>query len=156
MAETRPEFQPPSFVGGDIVAVLRTRWNVDIVNMLHSSTEQRLQELGARVETLDVPGAYELPTAAAWAARSGRFVAVICCGCVIRGETPHFDYVAGNCASGLMKVGVETGVPTIFGVLTVNSEEQAIARAGGDHGNAGTEAANAAAEMVALKRSLRP
>ena len=152
MADERPDFEPPRFVEGDRVALLRTRWNVDIVNQLHSSSDQRLQELGAAVETIWVPGAFELPTAAALAARSRRYAAIVCLGCVIRGETPHFDYVAGNCASGLTQVGIDTGVPTIFGVLTVNTPQQAHDRANGTHGNAGTEAANAAAEMVALRR----
>ena len=155
MADERPDYEPPLFEQGDVVAILRTRWNMEIVDALHTAAEQRLQQLGATVETMHVPGAYELPTAAKWAATTGRYAAVVCCGCVIRGETPHFEYVAGNCATGLMQVGVETGVPTIFGVLTVNTRLQALARVDGTHGNAGTEAANAAAEMVALKRCLR-
>src|SRR5690606_38954692 len=113
------------------------------------------QELGATVDVHRVPGAFEIPTAAKWLAEAGGHAAVICLGCVIRGDTPHFEYVAGNCAGGVMRVSLETGVPVIFGVLTVESEQQAIARTGGGHGHAGIAAADAAAEMVALRQTLR-
>ncbi|MEL7239147.1 MAG: 6,7-dimethyl-8-ribityllumazine synthase [Planctomycetota bacterium] len=154
MSDARPSWSAPKFTPGDRVAVLRTRWNTDIVDKLHAAAAARLHQLGAAVEDHVVPGAFELPTAASWAAKSGRFAAVICLGCVIRGDTPHFDFVAGGCATGLREVGQATGVPVIFGVLTVNTHEQAVARAGGEHGDAGLEAADAAAGMVAVKRAI--
>lgn len=106
------------------------------------------------VETIWVPGAYEMPTVAAKAAGTGRYAAVICLGAVIRGDTPHFDYVAGQCAAGLMKVGVDTGVPVIFGVLTTNTVEEALNRAGLKHGNKGADAAAAALSMAKTMQDL--
>jgi 6,7-dimethyl-8-ribityllumazine synthase len=101
-----------------------------------------------------VPGAFEIPTAARWAAKSGRFDAVVCLGAVIRGETVHFEYVAGGAAEGIRQVAQETGVPVIFGVLTVDTVEQALARTGGKDGHKGEEAAQAAIEMANLRRLL--
>lgn len=94
------------------------------------------------------PGSFELPTAAAVLAQSRRYDAIICLGVVIRGETPHFDYVAGEAARGIAEVGRTTGVPTIFGVVTADSLEQAVARAGGRHGNRGADAARTALAMA--------
>lgn len=108
----------------------------------------------AQLETIWVPGAFEIPVAAAKAARSGRYAAVVCLGAVIRGETPHFEYVAGPCASALMGISVETGVPVIFGVLTTNTVEQALNRAGLKYGNKGAEAALTAIQMVDTLRQL--
>jgi 6,7-dimethyl-8-ribityllumazine synthase len=88
-------------------------------------------------------------------ARTKKFDAVNCLGCVIRGDTPHFDYVAGECARGIQRVSLEECLPVIFGVLTTNTEEQARERIGGSHGHAGERAADAAAEMIALARKLR-
>jgi 6,7-dimethyl-8-ribityllumazine synthase len=102
-----------------------------------------------------VPGAFELPQAARGASESGRFDAVVCLGCVIRGETPHFEYISAAVAHGLMAAAGETGVPMAFGVLTVDSWEQADARAGGGRDNKGFEAAAAALEMAALFRTFR-
>ena len=96
------------------------------------------------------PGAFELPLATKRMAESGGFDAVVCLGAVIRGETAHFDYVAGECARGIQQVALETGVPCIFGVLTTDTLEQALDRAGGKHGNKGWEAATAAIEMAGL------
>ncbi len=123
---------------------------------------------GSKVETFDVPGAFELPLAALWLARTGKYSAVVCLGCVIRGETPHFDYVAGEAARGIASVSLATGVPVIFGVLTTDNTAQAWARAGKKRrgtaphtgpdpagGNKGYEAAVAAIEMAALKKKLR-
>ena len=155
MSQARPDASIIDlFHDGDRVAIVASRWNDDIIDKLISGCDQRLRELGAAVDLYRVPGAYELPTAAKWAAESKTFEAVICIGCVIRGDTPHFDYVAGEAARGISTVGITTGVPCIFGVLTVNTHEQAVARAGGEHGHAGIAAADAAAEMVALKRKL--
>ena len=107
------------------------------------------------IELVWVPGAFEIPVVAATLASSGRVDAVLCLGAVIRGDTPHFDYVAGQAASGVAKVGLDTGVPVIFGVLTTDTAEQAEARAGGKAGNKGADAALAAIETVNVLRSLR-
>ncbi len=103
-----------------------------------------------RIETHRVPGAFELPVAAQALADTSRFAAIICLGCVIRGDTPHFDYVAGEAARGIAQVALEHSLPVIFGVLTTNTEEQAKDRIGGSHGHAGEKAAEAAAEMIAV------
>jgi 6,7-dimethyl-8-ribityllumazine synthase len=106
------------------------------------------------LEVAWTPGAFELPLAALRLARSGQFDAVVCLGAVIRGETAHFDYVAGEAARGIQEAALETGVPCIFGVLTTDTLQQAMDRAGGDHGNKGWDAALAAMEMSALMDSL--
>lgn len=103
-----------------------------------------------RVTQVWVPGAFELPLAAQKLAQSGRFAALVCLGCVIRGQTPHFDYVAGEAAKGIAAVALQTGVPCAFGVVTADTLEQAIDRAGGKHGNKGADAALAAVEMANL------
>lgn len=103
---------------------------------------------GDRIEAVWVPGAWEIPVAARAMARSGRFAAVITLGAVIRGATPHFDYVAGGVASGVGSVALETGVPVIFGVLTTDTIEQAVERSGTKAGNKGWDSALAALEMV--------
>lgn len=104
----------------------------------------------ARITQVWVPGSFEIPLAAQKLAQSGRYDAVICLGCVIRGQTPHFDYVAGEAAKGIAQVALATGVPVIFGVVTAETLEQAIDRAGAKHGNKGADAALAAIEMVNL------
>ncbi|MEM1010648.1 MAG: 6,7-dimethyl-8-ribityllumazine synthase [Planctomycetota bacterium] len=134
------------------VIVLTTLWNRRIVDRLLDGVRGRLGELQIDFEVHDVPGAYELPTAATWATQKAD--AVIGLGCVIRGATPHFEYVAGNCSRGLMEVSLATQVPVIFGVLTVETEDQALDRSGGEHGHVGIEAADAAASMIRLRRKL--
>jgi 6,7-dimethyl-8-ribityllumazine synthase len=109
--------------------------------------------MGLREDGVDVhrvPGAFELPVAAKLLAQTKRFGAVICLGCVIRGDTPHFDYVAGECARGLQDVSIWEDLPVIFGVLTTNTHEQAVERTGGAHGHAGERAAEAAVEMITV------
>jgi 6,7-dimethyl-8-ribityllumazine synthase len=101
-----------------------------------------------------VPGAFEIPLAAKRLAESGEHDAVVCLGAVIRGDTPHFEYVAGECAAGISRVALDTGVPISFGVLTTEDLDQALARAGGAEGNKGAEAAATAVEMVDLLRQL--
>jgi 6,7-dimethyl-8-ribityllumazine synthase len=100
-----------------------------------------------RVETVWVPGAFELPVVASKAAKSGKYSAILCLGCVIRGDTPHFDYVAGEAARGLMQVSIDTEVPIIFGVLTTENSAQALERCGLKGGNKGADAATAAMKM---------
>jgi 6,7-dimethyl-8-ribityllumazine synthase len=107
-----------------------------------------------RVEIFDVPGAFELPLAASYAAASGRFAGVACLGAVIRGETDHYDYVCAEVARGVMQVQLDTGVPCAFGVLTCATMEQAIARAGGDKRDQGRHAAEAVLAMAALRDTL--
>jgi 6,7-dimethyl-8-ribityllumazine synthase len=106
------------------------------------------------VEVFDVPGAFELPLAASYAARSGRFAGVACLGAVIRGETDHYDFVCTETARGVMRVQLDTGVPCAFGVLTCATMEQALARAGGDKRDQGRKAAEAVVRMAALRAQL--
>ncbi len=139
------------------VCVVVSRWNEFVTRKLLEGAERVLRERGVAEECITVawvPGAFELPTAARWAAGSGRFHAVVCLGAVIRGETAHFEYVAGGAAEGIREVAQETGVPVIFGVLTVDNVEQALARTGGKEGHKGEEAAQAAIEMANLRRQL--
>jgi 6,7-dimethyl-8-ribityllumazine synthase len=135
------------------VAVAAARFNADLVDELLAGCLRRLEELGVpadRVEVVRVPGAFELPVTAKAFARTGRFDAVICLGAVVRGDTPHFDYVAGEAARGIQDVAVWESLPVIFGVLTTNTHEQAVERTGGQHGHAGERAAEAAVEMIGV------
>ena len=139
------------------VCVVVARWNEFVTRRLLDGAGATLHERGLReadVTVAWVPGAFEVPTAAKWAAASGNFDAIICLGAVIRGETAHFEYVAGGAAEGIAAVSRETGVPVIFGVLTVDSVEQALARAGGKDGHKGSESALAAIEMASLRKLL--
>jgi 6,7-dimethyl-8-ribityllumazine synthase len=139
------------------VGIVAARFNGKIVDELLSGCLGRLKELGIegdRVEVHRVPGAFELPVAAQAMARTGRVWAVICLGAVVRGDTPHFDYVAGEAARGIQQVSLAEHLPIIFGVLTTEDEEQAWERAGGKHGHAGRRAADAAAEMIAVMSAI--
>jgi 6,7-dimethyl-8-ribityllumazine synthase len=132
--------------------VIAARFNERIVDELLRGCIARLGELGcqsSKTEIHRVPGAFELPVAAKWAGMSG-CSAVICLGAVIRGQTPHFDFVAGEAARGIQRVAIDLGIPVIFGVLTTNNERQARQRL-----DAGKRAAEAAVEMLRLKNSLR-
>lgn len=140
------------------VAIVRSRFNPAVTDGLLEGARQALVEMGAgrsAVEVVDVPGAFELPVAARAAARSGRFDAVIAIGAVIRGETDHYEHIAREAASGLARVALRTGVPVGFGVLTVEREEQALARAAAGPGNKGGEAARAAVATVHALRALK-
>ena len=143
--------------GKDLKAVIvLSRFNSFITERLLEGALDALVRHGAGAPVIvRVPGAWEMPIVAAELARQKKYAAVICLGAVIRGDTPHFDYVAGNAASGLAHVSVETGVPIAFGLLTTNSVEQAIDRAGAKSGNKGFDAAMTAIEMVNLLRALR-
>jgi 6,7-dimethyl-8-ribityllumazine synthase len=153
----------PAFVPSDVpptarVAVVAARFNANVVDELLAGCLRRLASLGVsenRVEVHRVPGAFELPVAAKVLAETGRFSAVICLGCVIRGDTPHFDYVAGEAARGIQQVALAQSLPVIFGVLTTNTLQQALDRTGGPHGHAGERAAEAALEMIALVERAR-
>lgn len=138
---------------GRRVAIVAARFNDLIVaSLLKGATAAWAARGGAAADlaVFRVPGAFELPLAAKKLGASGRYDAVVALGCVIRGDTPHFDYVAGECARGLQQAGLETGVPVAFGVLTVETVEQALERAATNAGNKGAEAMEAAIEMAAL------
>ena len=139
------------------LAIVAGRFNDHVTAPLLDGALQTLGALGldpAAVPVHWVPGAFEIPLVAKQLAASGQVDAVICLGAVIRGDTAHFEYVAGPCAAGLAQAALDTGVPIAFGVLTTNDEQQALDRAGGCQGNKGAEAAATAVEMVALLRQL--
>ncbi len=130
-------------------AIVVARFNGAITGKLLEGAREALQKAGATGhQVFHVPGAFELPLAAMKLARRGGFDAIIALGAVVRGETPHFDYVAGEAARGLQRVALDTGVPVAFGVLTTDTREQAEARAGGAAGNKGFDAAMTAIEMA--------
>ena len=134
-------------------AVIASRTNGDIVLRLLEGAVQELRRYGAteeHIEVFQVPGAFELPLGALRAARTGRFNAMIALGAIIRGGTPHFEYICSETARGLMQVSLSTGLPVLFGVLTTDTLEDALDRAGGSEGNKGAEAALAAIEMAAF------
>jgi 6,7-dimethyl-8-ribityllumazine synthase len=143
---------------GDLrIALVASRFNEAVVERLVEGAVNALVARGAPrsgLELVRVPGAFDLPPVVRRIARSGRYDAVVALGAVIRGETPHFDYVAGECAAGLARIADETGVPVAFGVLTTENEEQALERAGGAEGNKGADAAHAAIELANLLRKL--
>jgi 6,7-dimethyl-8-ribityllumazine synthase len=137
--------------------VVVARFNELVTRKLLDGALEGLQAHGVADEDVDVawvPGAFELPLVARRLAASRTYDAVICLGAVIRGETAHFEHVAGQAATGIREAGEATGVPVIFGVLTTRNLEQALARAGGDHGNKGWDAAAAALEMASLMEQL--
>jgi 6,7-dimethyl-8-ribityllumazine synthase len=141
------------------VGIVVARFNEMVTRPLLDGAREGLVRLGVDADAIDVawtPGCFEIPPVAKRLAELGRYDAVICLGAVIRGETPHFDYVAGQAAAGIARAGLETGVPVIFGVLTTDTVEQALNRAGLKAGNKGHDAAVAAVEMATLMRSLRP
>ena len=139
-------------------AIVVSRFNSFITERLLAGAMDALTRTGAdaaQIDTVKVPGAWEIPLVAAELARQHRYDAVICLSAVVRGDTPHFDYVAGEAAKGIAHASAETGVPVAFGVLTTNTLEQAIDRAGGKGGNKGFDAAMTAIEMANLMRALR-
>lgn len=138
------------------VAILASRFNHFIVDRLvEGATDCVKRHGGDDVTLVRAPGAWELPLVCQTLARSGRFDAIIAVGAVIRGSTPHFDYVAGEVTKGLAQVSLASGVPVTFGVLTVDTIEQAVERAGTKAGNKGWEAASSAIEMANLQRVLK-
>lgn len=138
--------------------LIAARFNAFVVDALVAGAVDTLQRHGVareRIELVRVPGAWELPLAAKEVAAAGKTHAIIALGAVIRGGTPHFDFVAGEAASGLARVQADSGVPVAFGLLTTDSIEQAIERSGTKAGNKGADAAMTALEMVSLLRRLR-
>jgi 6,7-dimethyl-8-ribityllumazine synthase len=153
----------PNFYEGTLVAtglrfgIVVSRWNAFITERLLDGALDTLKRHGADIDSVDVarvPGTFEVPLIAQRLAGSGRYDAVICLGCLIRGSTPHFDYIAGECTKGIGHAMQATGVPVAFGILTTDSIEQAIERAGTKAGNKGAEAAGAAIEMANLLRAI--
>ena len=145
-------------VAGGRYGIVLARFNSFIVERLLEGAVDTLLRHGVKDKDLTIvrtPGAYELPLAARAMAMSGRYDAIIALGCVIRGATPHFDYVAGECAKGLASVSMEQGLPVSFGVLTTDTIEQAVERAGTKAGNKGVDAAMGALEMVSLMKRLK-
>ena len=139
-------------------AILASRWNPRVTDALVDGARNAMLAHGVGEESLDivrVPGALELPLAAQALARGGRHAALVALGCVVRGETRHYEHVADECARGLMQVSLEHALPVANGVLAVEKHADAEARAGGAHGNKGEEAALAALEMATLLRSLQ-
>tara|TARA_R110002072_G_scaffold104540_2_gene229005 strand:- start:17042 stop:17509 length:468 start_codon:yes stop_codon:yes gene_type:complete len=137
--------------------IVVARFNSFVVEELLSGAVDALKRHGvaeANITIIRVPGAYEMPLVTRKAVDSGQYDAMIALGAVIRGGTPHFDYVAGECASGLAKISLDSGVPVAFGVLTTDTTEQAIERSGTKAGNKGADAAMSALEMVSLLRNL--
>ena len=151
MSRKTPKYSGARVAKGVRIAIVAAKFNGEVVEALLEGCVNRLEKLGvasADVETHRVPGAFELPLVAKALAQTGKFAAIICLGAVIRGETPHFDFVAGECARGIAAVSREQMLPIIFGVLTTNNEKQAWDRCGGKHGHAGERAAEAAVEMI--------
>jgi 6,7-dimethyl-8-ribityllumazine synthase len=137
----------------DAYAIVVGRFYSDLAERLVDGATRVFEEAGGTVEVHDVPGASELPLAAKYCAASGRFAGVACLGAVIRGETSHYDYVCESAASGILRVGLDTGVPCAFGVLTVENMDQALARLG-EKRHQGKDAANAVMHMASLRESL--
>jgi 6,7-dimethyl-8-ribityllumazine synthase len=151
-------FEGQLAAGGMRFAIVVSRFNSFITERLLAGAMDALMRTGADAELIDVvkvPGSWEVPLVAGEVARQHRYDAIICLSAVIRGETPHFDYVASEAAKGIAHVASETGVPVAFGVLTTNTLEQAIDRAGAKGGNKGFDAAMTAVEMANLLRTLR-
>jgi 6,7-dimethyl-8-ribityllumazine synthase len=145
-------------IDGARFAIVAARFNAAITHALLEGAVATLAEHGVpddHVSVVQVPGAFEIPITAKRLAASGRYEAIITLGAVVRGGTPHFEYVAGECARGVSRVALQEDVPVIFGVLTTDTNEQALARAGGKEGNKGCEAAIAGLEMVTLLRRLQ-
>ena len=138
----------------DLYAACVGRFYEQLAERLVDGATRVFHEAGANVEVHDVPGAFELPLAARYCAESGRYAGVACLGAVIRGETDHYDFVCTEAANGIARVGLDTGVPCAFGVLTVDNMDQALARTGGGKRHQGEDAARAVLRMAELRREL--
>ena len=139
------------------IAIVVSRFNDLITRQLLAGAQDGLRYHDVEAERVDVawvPGSFEIPLVARKLAESGRYQAVVCLGAVIRGETPHFEYVANQVSSGIARAGLETGVPVIFGIITADGLEEALERAGGKMGNKGYDAAVSAIEMANLMRGM--
>jgi len=138
----------------DLYAACVGRFYSDLAERLVEGANRVFSQAGVEMDVHDVPGAFELPLAARYCAESGRYAGVVCLGAVIRGETDHYDYVCAEAASGIARVSLDTGVPCAFGVLTVDTMEQALARTGGGKRHQGEDAARAVLRMAELRREL--
>ena len=163
MTKTQPTELPkdPSKLSGVglKVGIVFSRFNNSITSNLLKGAENKLIELVVNkndIEIVDVPGALEIPYAAQLLVKSGNFDALVTIGCVIRGETSHYEIVSGQAAEGITKLSLDNRIPITFGVLTTENIDQAIARSGGDKGNLGSEAALAAVELAVLTKKLLP
>jgi 6,7-dimethyl-8-ribityllumazine synthase len=139
-------------------AIVAARFHSDVVEKLVAGAAAGFAQAGLSEKDYDlvwVPGSFELPLAAQHLAKTGRYAANICLGCVIRGDTDHYDHICRAAADGILRAGLDTGLPILFGVLTCDTLEQAFARAGGALGNKGTDAALAAVEMAALLHNIK-
>jgi 6,7-dimethyl-8-ribityllumazine synthase len=141
-------------VAGERFAIVAAGFYEELAELLVDGARRVFEDAGGDVDVHPVPGAFELPLAAKYCAESGRYAGVACVGAVIRGETDHYDYVCGQAASGIGRVALDTGVPCGFGVLTVDSMEQALARAGGVKRHSGEDAAHAVLELLAVRRAV--
>lgn len=154
-----PELKGDLHIENASFAIIVSRFNESITkNLLHSAVDT-LKRSGAEEKDITivwVPGAYEIPLTANALANTGKYQAIICLGAVIRGATPHFEYVAGQTSSGIMQVSLNTGIPIVFGVLTTENIEQAIERSGTKAGNKGFDAAQSAIEMANLMKIIPP
>jgi 6,7-dimethyl-8-ribityllumazine synthase len=139
---------------GERYAIVVARFYEDIADRLVEGARRVFEEAGAEVDVHDVPGAFELPLAAQYCADSGRYAGVACLGTVIRGETDHYEFVAGEAARGIAEVALDTEVPCAFGLLTVDNAEQALARSGGGKRHQGQDAARAVLRMAELRSAL--
>jgi 6,7-dimethyl-8-ribityllumazine synthase len=145
----------PGAASGARFALVASRWNPSITDALVAGARRTLEANGVAAEAIDVvrvPGAWEIPLACAWLARAGAHAALVALGCVVRGETRHYEHVADRCAEGLARVALDFALPVANGVLAVERHDDARARADGALGNKGEEAALAALEMVGLQR----
>jgi 6,7-dimethyl-8-ribityllumazine synthase len=139
------------------IGILVSEWNETITGSMRDAAVETLMQSGIPEENIivyPVPGSFELPTAAAFLCESGTVHAVICIGCVIQGETRHFEFICQSVSQGISRVGLDYLMPVIFGVLTTDTYEQALERAGGKHGNKGVEAAAAALKMLGLMQQV--
>jgi 6,7-dimethyl-8-ribityllumazine synthase len=149
---------PTSFVLSNIkVGIVVSTWNEQITSVLLDGAIDELRKFGLTLEQIivtEVPGAFELPLAAQWCFenKQNTIDAVICLGCVIKGDTPHFDFVCLGATNGVMEVGLKFSKPCIFGVITTNTEQQAFDRIGGSHGHKGREAAQTALQLLSIKQ----
>lgn len=139
---------------GKRYALVVSEWNTEVTEALYSGAFSTLLQAGVpreHIVRVDVPGSFELPLGAQWMAQRADIDAVICLGCVIQGETRHFDFICQACAQGVTEVGLKYNKPVIFGVLTTDNQKQALDRAGGRHGNKGDEAAATALKMLQIQ-----
>ena len=153
-----PKIYEGNLIGSGLTfAIVVSRFNSFITDRLLEGALDTLKRHGVDLDDVSVfrtPGSYEIPATAKRLADTGKFNAIICLGAVIRGATPHFDYVAGESASGIAQVSYATGIPTIFGIITTDTINQAIERAGAKSGNKGSEAATAAIEVINLYKQI--